>query len=147
MSFYRPDKWQEGSFEVRVREGKYQPSTAEDFFKLSPSSMGVPYGDKLLLVSEEWNPKQFQIVNLTTGDSIEINVIDWVAEFEQMWKGMTIVSKRNCIIALEDGRKIEAIKIIRQETGCDIKTGKMMIDSQWMWNKVDILKGTRPSRD
>ena len=56
---------------------------------------------------------------------------------EELDKGATVIIKPLLNFdSLKEGKKIQAIKLLRQETGLALKEGKAMIDSGWIWNKV-----------
>jgi hypothetical protein len=128
-----------GSFKVKIKEREFEPG---DPLQQNRTAMGMQLGKNLMVLYYDHDEvTEFSVVDERTGDVIRVEVRNWTKEFEELWKQINIADVAD---ALENGRKIEAIKTIRRDTLCDLKTAKMLIDSQWIWDRIHALRHTAP---
>lgn len=74
---------------------------------------------------------------LDKGATITIKpLLNFDSEYESNWYLVSHTSQHKILDLMADGKKIQALKILRQELGLGIKEGKAMMDSGWLWNKV-----------
>jgi hypothetical protein len=66
-------------------------------------------------------------------------VIDWTEDYEDMWEKIDLPSGIYIMRHLRDGKKISAIKLVREQTGVGLKEAKRFIDSDWLWNIMSDL--------
>ena len=66
-------------------------------------------------------------------------VIDWTEDYEDMWEKIDLPSGLEIMKLLRDGKKISAIKLVREQTRTGLKEAKRFIDSEWLWNIISDL--------
>jgi hypothetical protein len=66
-------------------------------------------------------------------------VIDWTEDFDDMWDKIGLREGVEIMTLLRDGKKVSAIKLVRQQTGVGLKEGKRFVDSKWLWNIMSDL--------
>jgi hypothetical protein len=130
-------KFESGSF--IVAEGKKFKPGINPFLQDS-FSMGQNLGDNIVLFYKEHdNITSFEIVNMKTGDSLDVKILDYDKSFKDYFQMLTDDEKAEIAAALALGQKIEAIKAVRRILNMGLKDGKAFIESQYLW---DALKGS-----
>jgi len=63
-------------------------------------------------------------------------LLNFDSEYESNWYLVSHTAQHEILSLMADGKKIQAIKLLRKETGIGLKEGKGMMDSGWLWGKV-----------
>ena len=66
-------------------------------------------------------------------------VIDWTEDYEDMWDKIDLPSGIGIMRLLKEGKRISAIKLVREQTGVGLKEGKRFVDSEWLWSIMNDL--------
>lgn len=93
------------------------------------------------------NAKEEFDKRFTLGDDIsywrvaanKVNEIHETLDFDDMWEMIDLSSGLELMKLLRDGKKISAIKLIREQTGVSLKEAKAFVDSNWIWDIMSDL--------
>jgi hypothetical protein len=63
-------------------------------------------------------------------------LLDFDSDYESNWYLVSHTAQHEIVDLLIEGKRIQVIKILRKETGMDLKKSKAMMDSLWLCDKV-----------
>jgi hypothetical protein len=136
-------------FQTVIVKGKYRVG---DPIRQNLIAMGTSVGSNIeILFYRHDKQTNFEIVDKSTGDTIEVKLVDTESEAEDLWRQLKLTTKNLIIVAFRANKKIEAIKTIREDMPVDIRTAKNLIDSEYFariarieWHDI-VLRKSNPS--
>ena len=78
----------------------------------------------------------------TKGLKEGLSFINWLMSRnaqEDLWDKIDLASGVQILRLLHEGKKIGAIRVIKDQTGADLRTAKAFIDSEWVWQMVNDM--------
>lgn len=117
-------------FEVKEEKIKYQPGNP---LRENLSAMGISLGSNIeILFYTYGEQEQFEIVNTKTGDTLEIRVRNIEAEAQSLWMKLSPTVQKDVLEAMKNGRKVEALKLIRAATSTGIVGARELVLSEFL---------------
>ena len=96
-------------------------------------------GEKLRPEFERVLVRALERVTDTTTPLTIRPVIDWTEDYDDMWDKIGLSEGIEIMRLLKEGKKISAIKLVREQAGVGLKEGKRFVDSDWLWNIMSDL--------
>lgn len=65
-------------------------------------------------------------------------IINFDDDYQEAWVGISNTSRLRIRELLSEGKRVAAIKLVREKTGWNLKDAKRLTDSEWIWKKTGV---------